>query len=292
MNACVHLLVCGLVISLSWQGVAADVSVRPVVLNKDIPLRSNTRIREKREIQVENGISRQVNAKESTEVGTRYVQRINWVRRIVGAGMEEVQAHEIMGEFLHFTPITSRPPPDERPSSLMSKSLRARKSGTRWNYDLAQGRPTQEERQTLGTLATTASLLDMLSLCIGNDAHKPGETWKTNIPSPRGKATGIIVLKDISCVLVSLDQAAEGAQATILITGRTSIERPMGYNAHVDIAFEATLIRRLADMLDIDTKIKGTYALKGEADIIGAGKTQLDFVYPFTLTRTLKFEDK
>jgi hypothetical protein len=60
----------------------------------------------------------------------------------------------------------------------------------------------------------------------------------------------------------------------------------------VDISFEATIVRRLADMLDVDTDIAGEYVLKGEANMAGIGKTQLDFRYPFTLTRNLKLEDK
>ena len=272
---------------------AADAPSRPVVLNKNLPLRSGTILREKREIRVDNGRSKQVNAKETTEVTTRYVQRVNFVRRIAGAGTEEVRVSEFMCELAHFVPVMGLvPPPNEQPSSLMSKTLRTRKSGARWDYDLAQGKPTPDERQTLDNLAFTAGLLDVLSLCIGNDPHKPGDTWKTDIPSPRGKATGFIVPKDISCTFVSLEDKPDGALATVNITGGISLERPMGYNSHVEITFDSTLVRRLGDMLDVDTKIKGTYTLKGEANIAGVGKTQLDFNYPYTLVRTLKIEDK
>ncbi|MFN0078428.1 MAG: hypothetical protein ACKVY0_18380 [Prosthecobacter sp.] len=269
---------------------AGQNAARPVVLNKNLPLRSGTELREKREIRVENGRSKQVSAKETTAVSTRYVQRLNLVRRIAGAGTEEIRVAEFLTELMHFTgPV---PPPNEQASSLMTKMLRARKSAGRWSYDLVQGKPTPDERQMLDNLAYTAGLLDVLSLCIGSDAHKLGETWKTAIPAPRGKATGFVVPKDISCTFASIEDQPDGTLATIAITGSLSLERPMGYNSHVEITFEAVVVRRLTDMLDVDTKIKGTYTLKGEANLIGIGKAQLDFNYPYTLTRTLKLEPK
>jgi len=261
-----------------------------VVLNKNLPLRANTVVREKREIRVDNGRSKQVNAKETTEVSTRYVQILQFVRRIAGAGTEEVRVAELLSEYVHV--MGPLPPPNEQASPLMSKTLRVRKSGARWDYDLAQGKPTPEERQTLDHLAFTASLLDVIPLSLGNDARKPGDTWKSTIPAPRGKAAGFIVPKDINCVFVSLDQKPDGPHAVINLTGGLSLERPLGYNSHIEITFEATVVRRLADMIDVDTKIKGSYVLKGEANIAGIGKTDLDFNYPFTLTRTLKIEDK
>lgn len=265
-------------------------SGQSVVLNKSLPLRGGTVIREKREIRVDDGRSKLVNAQETTEVTTRYVQRLQFVRRIAGPGVEEVRVAELLSEYIHF--MGPLPPPNEQSSPLTSKTLRVRKSGARWDYDLSQGKPTPEERQTLSHLAFTASLLDVIPLSLGNDARKPGDTWKSSIPAPRGKAAGFIVPKDINCIFVSLDEKPDGPHAVINITGGLSLERPMGYNSHIEITFEATVVRRLADMLDVDTKMKGSYILKGEANITGIGKTDLDFNYPFTLTRTLKIEDK
>lgn len=274
----------------TWNAASGQNATRPVILNKNLPPRSGTVIRERREIRVDNGRSKQVNAKESTEVTTRYVQRLNLVRRVAGAGTEEVRVAEFLTEFAHFMgPV---PPPNEQSSSLTSKTLRVRKSGSRWDYDLAQGKPSPDERQTLDHLAFTAGMLDVLSLSLGNDARMPGDTWKTNIPAPRGKAAGFIVPKDITCFFASLDEKPDGPHAVINITGGLSLERPMGYNSHIEITFEANVDRRLTDMLDVDTKIKGSYVLKGEANIAGVGKTALDFNYPFTLARTLKIEDK
>lgn len=270
---------------------AADSKHRPIVLNETQPLRFNTVIREKREIRVENGRSKQVNAKETAEVTTRYVQRLNLLRRAAGSGAEEVRVSEFMGELSHFRARPGQnPPPNEQPSTLMGRTLRVRKNNAGWVYEIVEGKPLPEERQTLDHLAFTAGLLELLSVCIGNEPRKVGDSWETKVPTPRGKAAGQAVLKDVSCDFVSLEDKADGPLATITITGVLSLERPMGYNSHVDITFEATLLRRLTDMLDLETKIKGGYLLKGEANIAGVGKTQLDFDYPFTLVRTLKIE--
>lgn len=267
--------------------VAAD---KPVLLNKNLPLRNGTVVREKREILVERGRSRQVSPTETSDVSTRYSQRLNLVHTSGPQGLEDLRVADFMCEWSHFNGPT--PPPNEQPSPLTSKTLRARKTGARWDYDLKQGKPTPEERATLDQLAMAASLLDLLSVCIGNATHKVGETWKTEVPAPRGKAVGYIVLKNIQCTLFAVEDKPDGTHASIAVTGQLSIERPMNFSSHVDITFEASLLRRLTDMLDVDTKIKGIYTLKGEANIVGKGKSQLDFEYPYTLTRTLKIEDK
>lgn len=269
---------------------AADSSAKAVLLNKGMPLRSGTVVREKRHILVERGRSKQVNATGNSDVSTRYSQRLNLVHTSGNPGLEQLRVSDFMCEWSHFNGAT--PPPNEQPSPLTAKTLRARKTGARWDYDLAQGKPTPEERTTLDQLAMAASLLDQLSVCIGNASHKVGETWKTEIPAPRGKAVGYIVMKNIQCTLVGVEEKPDGPHASITITGQLSIERPMNFGAHVDITFEASLVRRLTDMLDVDTKIKGIYTLKGEANIVGAGKTQLDFEYPYTLLRSLKIEEK
>lgn len=263
---------------------------KPVLLNKGLPLRSGTLVREKRDILVERGRSRQVSATETSDVSTRYTQRLNLVHKTGGPGMEELRVADLMCEWSHFTGPT--PPPNEQASPLASKTLRARKTGARWDYDLSQGKPAPEERAGLDQLAMAASLLDLLSVCIGQAPRKVGESWKTEIPAPRGKAVGHIVMKDIQCTLIGVEERPDGAHASITLTGQLSIERPMNLSSHVDIIFEASLTRRLTDMLDVDTRITGTYTLKGEANIAGKGKSQLTFEYPYTLTRTLKIEGR
>lgn len=270
---------------------AAESSSRPVVLSKNQPLRSGTVIREKREILVARGRSKQVNAKETSDVSTRYLQRVNLVHTRGGGGVSEIRVADFLTEWSHFAG-PNPPPPNEQPSPLTSRTIRARKTGARWNYDLTQGKATPEERQTLDQLALAASLLDLFSVFMGNAPHKPGETWKTTLPAPRGKAAGYIVPKDIECTLVSVEDKADGPHATVRITGTVGLERPLDYGAHVDISFEATLVRRLSDMVDVSTQVKGGYVLKGEASILGVGKTQLDFDYPYTLSRTLTMEGK
>lgn len=263
----------------------AEPGAKPMVLSANRTLQSGTVIREKREILVVQGRSKQVTPKETSDVSTRYVQRVNLVHTVSSGGLEEVRVADIMGEWSHFAGGTP-PPPNEQQGSLATRVLRARKSGIRWNYELTQGKPTPEERRALDQLALTASLLDLTSAFLGSLAHKPGDTWETEIPAPRGKASGLIVPKDISCSFASLEDKPDGPHATLRITGTLSMERPLDFNAHVDIEFQAILVRRLTDMVDVSTEITGTYRLQGEANLAGLGKTQLDFTYPYTLTRT------
>ena len=71
----------------------------------------------------------------------------------------------------------------------------------------------------------------------------------------------------------------------------------MNFNARMEITFSATVVRRLTDMIDVDTKITGQFVAVAAAiaDKSVSAKNEtiiLNYDYPFTLTRTLKVEPK
>lgn len=268
--------------------VGAATPAKPVVLVRNQALRSGTVVREKREIRVERGRSKQTQPNETSDQATRYTNRLNLVRK-VGGGNEDLRVSDLVTEWTHFNGLTP-PPANEQSSPLANQNLRARKTGARWSYELSQGKPTPEQRQALDQLAMTHTLLDLLPLFIGSEAHKPGDSWKTQVPAPRGRAVGYIVPKDLECQLLDVTSGPEGTLAKIQVQGEVGLERPLDYSAHVDITFSGVVVRRLEDMLDVETKLQGTYLLKGEAEILGVGKAQLEYDYPYTLVRTQKIE--
>ncbi len=268
---------------------AMPAAERPVVLGRPQFMRSGTLLREKREVRVEGGKTRQETGANITNVTTRFSQRVNLVRRVFGADAEEVQVRELTKECVHFT---GTPPPPNETFPLLSKTLRARKKIGHWDYDLVQGSPTPEEAQSLDDLAFAADLLELLPVCIGTGSHKPGDTWKTEIPAPRGKAYGWIVPDSLESTLVAVEDKADGPHATVTIAGKFHIERPMNLNARMEVAFTATVVRRLSDMLDVDTKATGQFVASAQSAGPNREKILLGYDYPFTLTRTLKIEPK
>ena len=66
----------------------------------------------------------------------------------------------------------------------------------------------------------------------------------------------------------------------------------MNYLSRIEVAFDITLVRRLSDMLDVNTKITGS--LKNIAQVNDAdGKAaQLILELPYTLVRTQAIERK
>ncbi len=66
----------------------------------------------------------------------------------------------------------------------------------------------------------------------------------------------------------------------------------MSLNARMEVGFTATVVRRLSDMLDVETKATGKFVASAQ----GAGpkreKILLNYDYPFTLVRTLAVERK
>jgi hypothetical protein len=144
----------------------------------------------------------------------------------------------------------------------------------------------------LEELAFASDLLEVLPVCIGTGSHKTGETWKTVLSAPRGNAYGWIVPDDFETTLVSVEDQPDGPHATFTIAGKFHMARPMNLNARMEVTFKATVVRRLSDMLDLDTKVTGQFVASAEGAGPNREKILLSYEYPFVLARSLKIEGK
>ncbi len=252
-------------------------------------VRNGVMLREKREVRVEAGDTRQETGAVVTTATTRYVQRVNLVRRLMNADSEEVQVREFLKECVHFT--GQAPAPNET-APLLGTTLRVRKKGGHWDYNLHQGRAKPEEAQSLADLALAADLLEILPLGIGTGMRKVGEKWKIEVPSSGGRDHGVLVVDSLETTFVSMEVRADGPHATFGVAGKFHMERPMSLNARMEVSFSASVVRRLFDMLDVETKATGKFVASAQ----GAGpkreKILLNYDYPFTLVRTLAVERK
>ena len=268
---------------------AADRPVEMVEVGSHASTRSGVILREKREVRVEAGSTKQETGADIVTATTRFVQRVNLVRRLLNSDSEELQVRELVKECVNFN--GQAPAPNET-VALLGKTLRARKKGGHWDYNLHQGRPTPEEVQFLADLAFAADLLEILPLSIGAGMHKPGENWKIEIPSSGGKDHGLIVPDSLETTFVSLEIKPDGPYATFAIEGKFHLERPMRLNARMEITFTATMVRRLSDMLDVETKASGKFLASAQAAGPNREKILLNYDYPFTLARTQAVERK
>ncbi len=268
---------------------AADRPGEMVEVGRQATTRSVFTLREKREVRVEAGSTKQETGADVVTATTRYVQRVNLVRRLLNADSEEMQVREFAKECVNFT--GQAPPPNET-APLLGKTLRTRKKGGRWDYNLHQGRPTAEEAQSLADLAFAADLLEILPLGIGTGMRKPGDHWKLETATPGGKDRGWVVPDSLETTFVSLEVKPDGPHATFAIEGKFHMERPMSLNARMEVTFTATVVRRFSDMLDVETKATGKFLASAQ----GAGpkreKILLSYDYPFTLVRTQAVERK
>lgn len=251
--------------------------------------RNGVTLREKRVVRVATGSTRQEIGTDITTVTTRYVQRVNLVRRMLNADSEEVQVREWQKECTHFT---GPAPATNEISILLGATLRARKKGGHWDYNLHQGRATPEEGQSLAELAFAADLLEILPLGIGTGRRKPGEKWKIENAASGGKDRGMIVLESLETTFVSLEVKPDGPYATFNVAGKFHLERPLKLNAAMTVDFTATVVRRLSDMLDVETQATGQFVATAQAAGPKREKIQLSYDYPFTLTRSLQIERK
>lgn len=269
---------------------AADASGGPVDLGTPSSLRTGTLLREKREVRVQEGKGRMQKSSSANDFFCRFVQKVNLVRRLLGTDTEEVQVREMVCELINYN--GPAPLPAEQAGPLMGKTLRLRKSDGKWKCALVGGKPTAEQQKFLNDLAFTRLLLEIPEACLINQTHKAGETWKISINEFSGKDYGAVVAKDIECTLAAVDERPDGAQATVHIVGNFTMEWPMNYLSRIEVAFDITLVRRLSDMLDVNTKITGS--LKNTAQVNDAdGKpAQLILELPYTLVRTQAVERK
>jgi hypothetical protein len=281
--------------ALIWLVVTAGVTHatgRPdeaVEVGSHSAARSGVALREKREVRVEAGITLQESGTNSTTATTRFVQRVNLVRRMLNTDSEEVQVQEFQKECANY--MGRAPAPNETPA-LQGATLRARRKGSHWDYDLRQGRPTLVEAQSLADLAFAADLLEILPLGIGTGMRKPGEKWKADNTSSGGKDHGLIIPDSLETTFVSLEVKPDGPYATFSITGKFHMERPMKLNATMVVDFTATVIRRLSDMLDVESKATGRFLASAQGVGPKREKILLRYDYPFTLVRTLQIERK
>ncbi|MCX6852664.1 MAG: hypothetical protein NTY98_27560 [Verrucomicrobia bacterium] len=269
---------------------AADASGGPVDLDAPSSLRTGTLLREKREVRVQEGKGRMQKSSSANDFFCRFVQRVNLVRRLLGTDTEEVQVREMVCELINYN--GPAPQPAEQAGPLMGKTLRLRKSDGKWKCALVGGKPTAEQQKFLNDLAFTRLLLEIPEACLHNQTHKTGETWKVSINESSGKDYGAVVAKDIECTLAAVDERPDGKLATVHLVGNFTMERPMNYLSRIEVAFDITLVRRLSDMLDVNTKITGS--LKNIAQVNDAeGKAaQLTLELPYTLVRTQAIERK
>ncbi|WP_395744437.1 hypothetical protein [Prosthecobacter sp.] len=269
---------------------AADRAGAPVDLSSSASQRPGTQLREKREVRVQEGKGRMQMSGSANEFSVRFVQGVNLLRRLLGSDSEEVQVREMVCELVNYN--GTAPPAAEQPSPLVGKTLRLSKSGGKWKCTLVGGKPSSEQQKFLNDVAFTALLLEIPDVCLVNQTRKAGETWKISLNEAKGRQYGAAVAKDIDCTLVSVDERPDGPQATVHLTGSFTMERPMNFLSSVEISFDVTLVRRLSDMLNVDTKISGVCKNTSLVNDQNGKPAQLTLELPYTLTRTLAVERK
>lgn len=279
-------------LGLSAMAGALHAAGRPdeaVEVGNHATARSGVVLREKREVRVDAGSTKQETGADIVTATTRFVQRADLVRRLINADSEELQVRNFARECVHFT--GPAPEPNEI-DSLAGRTLRARKKGGHWDYNLHQGRPTPVEAQSLADLAFAADVFEILPLGIGTGRRRMGEKWKTEVPSSGGKDYGLLVPDSLETTFVSLEAKPDGSYATFAIEGKFHMERPMSLNARMEVTFTATVVRRLADMLDVKTKASGRFVASAQSTGPKREKILLGYDYPFTLLRELAIERK
>ncbi len=269
---------------------AAEIASGPVDLGALSSLRTGTLLREKREVRVQEGKGRMQKSSSANDFFCRFVQKVNLVRRLLGTDTEEVQVREMVCELINYN--GPAPQPAEQAGPLVGKTLRLRKSDGKWKCALVGGKPTVDQQKFLNDLAFTRLLLEIPEACLINQTHKAGETWKISINESSGKDYGAVVAKDIECTLAAVDERPDGAQATVHLVGNFTMERPMNYLSRIEVAFDITLVRRLSDMLDVNTRISGSFKNIAQVNDADGKPAQLILELPYTLVRTQAVERK
>lgn len=262
---------------------------KPVVLNGRSTLRSGTVLREKREVLVTNGTVT-VQGAEKQVIGMRWMQRHTLVRRLQGNSAEEVEVRDHAVEEAQF-PAGGAPPESAiQRGPLMSKKLLARRLTSGWDFRLAQGKPTAEETDAMLKLSFFSAILEIIPAALGTQSHRPGESWKPDLPMPRGKANGVAIFKDVEVGFGSIEERPDGPHAHVFISGSFTMQRPLGYLATAQATFGIALTRRLGDQVDVETTIKGTFKDEYPVRLEGGGSGSIAHDFPYVVTRSIEIE--
>ena len=264
---------------------------KSVAISSKAGLRSGTVLREKREILVEKGTATLQQASgEKRSVSARWLLRHHLMRRVQGSGAEEIEVREHAFEETQFALNGAAPASQETRGALNGVTLLARQRGGGWNFELKGMKPIERQNAALLDLQFFANMMEIVPAALGTQVRRPGETWKPVIPAPRGKAYGLPVFKDVEATFGSIEERDDGPYAKLFISGSFTMERPMNTVSSLEITFGISLTRRLADMLDIETEIKGSYKDNIQTRL-DDGKTGFMFHdYPYLVRRTVSIE--
>lgn len=262
---------------------------KPVILNGKNSLRAGTVLREKREVMVANG-TMTVQAAQKQVIGMRWMQRHTLVRRLQGNSAEEVEVRDHSVEEARFAPGGPQPGSAIQKGPLMGKKLLARRLTSGWDFRLAQGKPTVDENDALLKMAFFSAILEVIPAALGTQSHRPGESWKPELPMPRGKANGIAIFKDVEVGFGSIEQRADGPYARVFISGNFTVQRPLGYLASAQATFGIALTRRLSDLVDVETTIKGTFKDEFPVRLDNGGSGSIAHDFPYVVTRSIEIE--
>ena len=262
---------------------------KPVILNGKNSLRAGTVLREKREVMVANG-TMTVQAAQKQVIGMRWMQRHTLVRRLQGNSAEEVEVRDHSVEEARFKPGGPQPGSAIQKGPLMGKKLLARRLTSGWDFRPAQGKPTVEENDALLKLAFFSAILEVIPAALGTQSHRPGESWKPDLPMPRGKANGIAIFKDVEVGFGSIEERPDGPHAHLFISGSFTVQRPLGYLATAQATFGIALTRRLSDQVDVETTIKGTFKDECPVRFDKGGDGSIAHEFPYVVTRSIEIE--
>lgn len=285
MRACLFLFVCLPLFGQVKAPQGKEAPVRPpaAVSFAVKPLRSGTQLREERQISSTDGQFHFTSSTRNEDAITRYTHRMALVRRIQGTGAEEVEVSDHFEDCAAYSGPPG-PPENTQPGTLQTKRLKARQKLGRWSYELIDGKPNDLQKRCMVELGVMTDLLDASTWGIGNQSHKPGESWKPEFRDVRGKARGMLVPRDYEITFSGLEESKGESCARLQVKGSIRLERPV-YEGTLDLTFSGSVLRRVSDGLDLETVLTGALDFTGPVTSGGAAGT-LKLAVPFKAQRT------
>jgi hypothetical protein len=246
------------------------------------PPRPGTRFEEQRQVMINGGDYKVTGEAANQSVSLRYCQRVKLTRRVQNAENEDVVVEDFAEDSTFYA--ATPPPLSEKVGILNQTHLHARKRGGQWLYELQDKKPTELHTAALIKLAWMTSALDAAIVGIGSQPRTTGDTWKLDLPPPRGRVKGQPVLSGYECTLAAVEEIDGADHARILVKGKIDVEQPT-YAGASSVSFSGHVLRRLKDKVDVETKLEGTVSYSGPVTALGKA-AKLEMNLPFTLLRS------
>lgn len=169
---------------------------------------------------------------------------------------------------------------------LAGRKVTGKREQGRWDFQLEGGKPTPAEERALKQFSAFNLAVDSISQLYGQEPREVGKPWRPDFSALSKVWPGLSVTMDFRVDEVAVHEGRQLARITV----GGLVNAAYGDRNTLEARFTGSIIRDVADGLDLETGLAGTVrfqGLLGKTDDEGGGNAAI-IEAPLTLKRSVK----